>query len=118
MFATGLENVVGLPWNFQFHIGLVPNSRERGIQALLERDLFDIVDVHNMHFDVFVVFCVFQFLKGIGDLLLSRGLVGSGMFKMSFCLFKVTDGFRYGAPVCTENLNTGVVVMKSAQDGA
>ena len=23
-----------------------------------------------------------------------------------------------GPPVCTENLNTGVVVMKSAQDGA
>jgi hypothetical protein len=27
-------------------------------------------------------------------------------------------GFRFGTGVCTDNLNAGVAVMKSAQDGA
>ena len=31
---------------------------------------------------------------------------------------EVTHRNLVGEPVCTENLNTGVVVMKSAQDGA
>jgi hypothetical protein len=28
------------------------------------------------------------------------------------------DGRAHGGPVCTDNLNAGVAVMKSAQDGA